>query len=95
MMHIVTKATPISNIDSKCHTKKLISNRICLISYSGFISCEWYLITCGRTHTHNNFPDKASHVFGWHTTGLINGLYGMYNFFKQIYARIYEVYNLM
>ena len=45
-------APPISNIDSKCHTKKLKSSRTCLIGYSGFISREWFLIAWGRTHTH-------------------------------------------
>ena len=59
-MHFVTKATAITNIDSKCHIKKLKSSRTCLIGYSGFISHEWYLLlilslgadTDTHTHTH-------------------------------------------
>ena len=57
MAHFVTKALPINNIDSKCRTKKLKSNRTGLIGYSGFISHEWFLIVRGadthrQTHTH-------------------------------------------
>ena len=66
MMHFVTKAPPISNIDSKSHIKKLKSSRTCLI---GYISCEWLLIAWGHTHTHthidfvdeNNFKKPGMH----------------------------------
>ena len=39
-MCFVTKVTPINNIDSKSHMKKLKSSRTFLIGYSGFISHE-------------------------------------------------------
>ena len=44
---LVTKAPPISNIDGKCHIKKLKSSRTSLIGYSGFIPREWLLIAWG------------------------------------------------
>ena len=37
--------------------KKQKSSRICLIGYSGFILCEWFLIAWGWTYTH--FMDKS------------------------------------
>ena len=47
----VTKAMPISYIDSKCHIKKMKRSRTCLIGYSDFISHEWIFIVWGATHT--------------------------------------------
>ena len=47
MTRFVTKATPISYIDSKCHISKLKTSGICLIGYSGFIA--W-----GQTHKHTH-----------------------------------------
>ena len=40
-MQFVTKAIPINSI--------IISNRTCLIGYSGFILREWYLIALDWT----------------------------------------------
>ena len=43
MTHFVTKAMPISNIDSECHNYKKLKSNIGL-DYSGFISRKWFLI---------------------------------------------------
>ena len=63
-MHFVTKATPISYINRKCHTKKLMkSNRTCLIGYSDFISHEWFLIAWVayiQTNTDTDFLDNSN-----------------------------------
>ena len=54
----VTKAKPISYINSKCHIKTLKSSRTCLIGYLAFISHKWFLIAWGQTHprTHTYQP---------------------------------------
>ena len=67
-MRFVTKALPISSIDSKWHIKKLKSNRTCLIGYSGFISHEWFLIAWGtdtytRAHTQTRILTSARKQF--------------------------------
>ena len=59
-MRFVTKAPPISNIDDKCHIKKLKSSKTCLIGYSGFFSREWFLIAWGAdTHIHTDVRTKT------------------------------------
>ena len=62
MMHFITKATTINNINSKCYIKKLKSSRTCLIGYSCFILREWFLIAQGwtyrQTDIHTDFLDK-------------------------------------
>ena len=68
--HDVLCYPPINSIDSKCHTKKLKSSRTCLIGYSDFILCEWFLIAWGadihtQTNMHTDFPDKRiQHALG-------------------------------
>ena len=60
MTRFVTKVTPISNFDGKCHVKKLKSSKTYLIGYSSFSLREWFLIcstgvgtqTCTHTDRH-------------------------------------------
>ena len=66
-VHVVNKAMPINNIDSKCYIKQLKSSRTCLIGYPGFILCKWFLITWevhththAHTHMHIDFADKSN-----------------------------------
>ena len=72
-MRFITKATPISYIDSKCHIKKLKSSRTCLIGYSDFISSRMVFNSLrGKdTHTHTDFPDKSYFKETRHAPGTI------------------------
>ena len=57
MMHIVTKATPIQFIDSKCHIKKWKSRKTALSGYYACLSCDLLLMPVeARTHTHTHTP---------------------------------------
>ena len=59
-MCFVTKAMPISYIDSKCQIKKL---RTCLVTQGAYhitsYSCPW-----GRTHTHTHAHTHTQTLFG-------------------------------
>ena len=106
-MCFVTKATPISNTDSKCHIKKLKRSRTCLIGYSGFISCEWLFNSLGGGHTH--FADKSisrNQACAWFkNTYLINSRWvytliaqtpsgAMQNYIKQVKNCVYQIYSV-
>ena len=56
-MPIVTKATAIQFIDSKCHIKKRKSRKIALSGYYACVSRDLLLVpSVADTHTHANIP---------------------------------------
>ena len=80
MMHFITKATPINNNDSRCHIKKPESSIAYITGYSGFISCELFLLAWeADTHTYRcpykrNFKKPGALACGWHAPGFKNML---------------------
>ena len=72
-MHIVTKATPIQFIDSKCDIRKQKSHITVLSGYYACLSRDLLLMPLGQTHTHthtythtnvcgqNNFKKPGTH----------------------------------
>ena len=86
MTRIVTKATAIQFIDSKCHIKKQKSCKTALSDYYASVSCDLLLlIPSGWTHTHANILTFADEMISRNQA--CTGLGPVHTCFKKMVVR--------